>query len=1018
MPKDLKSFFTKEGRKSKLIVRLMIPMLTVAALQLVIFFAVLGLGGEFSYVEQYANHTLAEKTENRRNYIQNEMQRKTSYVYDAGTKISRLVQEILEQRGETAADLKKDKELNRQILEASVENLTDLLRRSVVNDVYLILDTGRLYSDDGGSNNAKAALYLRDLDPATDAGYEDLLMEIGYSSISQKFGIVLDSGWTLHFEPDPEKPDDYDFYYNTLQNAGQTGLWSLEDLGYWSGFSKTSRSSAASMKYSIPLIGEDGTAYGVLGIGLTENAILAALPMDDYQDDDICFVLAREEKGDAFSVVTHFGVAYNRYLGNVQTLKTTGLWDGEVCGIEGETAQQLSGSVQYLTLYDQESPYYTDRWALVGVADKREVLKPLTNLIRNLVVAALISVAASVVGIVVSAKGVVKPISAVIKTMNQKQEYYREVQFESSGIYEIDQMTDAITRLQINVREFSSQVSQMIRIANVGIGTFLYNRTQDSVFVGQSLSKLLRFAVEQNEDRVLSRQDFLSQIGMPEARQAIVEALSETPEEEQSDLVKEYSVLGEDGATVWLRLSMVRNQSGCIGILQDITGVIMEKKRIEYERDYDSITGLLNRRAFFRKVEEVFRDPGSLKVTAFIMFDLDNLKYVNDTYGHDFGDDYIKTAATAIRKFQNYGGIAGRLSGDEFLVCMPGFSSREEIKRDIRRVREDLAACYCLLADGAHYAVRASAGISWYPDDSTNYETLIRYADFAMYTVKHSGKGECAEFDMNAYRMDSVRVTSIEELNRILREESVRFAFHSILNARTGQVYGYEALMRPLSSIFQSPREILRTAKTVDRLYETERLVWKKSLADFKEQTAAGRIAEGSRLFIHSVTDSVLEPEDVETIEETYPEFLSRVVLEIRENANKNREIFDRKMARMKQWGGMVSLDEFGAGYNSEYALVALHPHIVRIDHSIISGCDRDISRRNVINNLVRLARAKNISVLAEGVETEGELRTVMACGVDLLQGYYLARPVFEPQPPDPKVTEMIRFLAGLSSPL
>ena len=131
--------------------------------------------------------------------------------------------------------------------------------------------------------------------------------------------------------------------------------------------------------------------------------------------------------------------------------------------------------------------------------------------------------------------------------------------------------------------------------------------------------------------------------------------------------------------------------------------------------------------------------------------------------------------------------------------------------------------------------------------------------------------------------------------------------------------------------------------------------------------------------------------------------------MEVTESENVNEKFNKCKMERLKRWNAHLALDDFGMGYNSEYALITLHPDIIKIDRSIISGCDKDISRRTIICSLVNLARTKNVSILAEGVETEGELKTVIESGVDYLQGYFINRPVFEPEPVSQEVIDKIR---------
>lgn len=999
MEQNLNRPSEKTGKKQKMLVRLLLPMMFLILFQLITFFSVLALGGEFTFIKKYAYDTLVEKTRNRTSYVEKELCQKVTFVKESASEINSIIMDRLEQDGSDISRIQTDKEFNREIIESAVDSIIYLMRRSLSNDVYLILETGDLYRDNM-AGEAKAGIYLRDLDPSTDSGYNDLLMEMGYSSISKDFGIILDSGWKARFEPDPDDTKNYDFYYRTIRNAQENNELSVEKLGWWSGFSKIDHNSMGSMKYTVPLIADDGTVYGVLGIGITEKTLLVNLPPNDFVSESACYVLCNgKDNDDYFNICMHSGAAFNRLIGTQEALRPSKKLDENMYDFNLDSNIASVGNIQIMNLYDAESFYVDEQWALISVAEKSDVLFVFTNLIKMLLFSALISVATSIVVIVISCGNVVKPLSAVIRTMNSQREYNQVLRFQSTNIYELDKLTSAITQLQINVQNFSSQVSKMIRIADVGLCTFMYDNMDDSVFVGQSMLKLLNFPVSCNEDIVISRQLFLENIIATETREIIRECLSMNPENSETSFSKEYSIAQENGSNMWLRLSVVCNSNKTIGVLQDITSVVLEKQRIEYERDYDGTTGLLNRHAYYRRINELFSHPEKLKVTAFLMIDLDNLKYVNDTYGHDFGDDYIKTAATVLKQYQKYGGIVSRLSGDEFNVCLSGFSSKEEIRDIISKVRANLLDSYCLLSDGTHYKIRASSGISWYPDDSTSYELLMKYADFAMYTIKHTTKGAITEFDMNAYAKDSVLITGVEEMNKIIDECRIRYAFHSIISAKTGEIYGYEALMRPQSAILHSPAELLRIAKTGAKLYDIERLTWTESLRAFRKQIEMGNISQGTHIFINTISNSVLEPFDIDIVEQENMDLLPYIVMEIIESEDFNEEYNSRKLLRLEHWNAQLALDDFGTGYNSEYALITLHPNIIKIDRSIISGCDKDISRRTIINSLVNLARTKNVRVIAEGVETEGELKTVIESGVDLLQGYFINRPVFEPVP-------------------
>ena len=228
-----------------------------------------------------------------------------------------------------------------------------------------------------------------------------------------------------------------------------------------------------------------------------------------------------------------------------------------------------------------------------------------------------------------------------------------------------------------------------------------------------------------------------------------------------------YRLIGQNGNSVWLRLKLVINEkTGSMGVLTDITQEMLEKRKLEYERDYDLLTNLLNRRAFQALIHDLFKKPEQLKTAAFLMWDLDNLKYINDTYGHDYGDEYIKKAANILKQFtSNKNTIVARMSGDEFYVFIYGCHSKDEIRQIIEPIKNKMDTATLYLPDTDGIKIRASAGISWFPSDATDYSELIKYADFAMYTVKNTEKGKIAEFDKSLYNRDSFLLHSKEELN-------------------------------------------------------------------------------------------------------------------------------------------------------------------------------------------------------------------------------------------------------------
>lgn len=383
-----------------------------------------------------------------------------------------------------------------------------------------------------------------------------------------------------------------------------------------------------------------------------------------------------------------------------------------------------------------------------------------------------------------------------------------------------------------------------------------------------------------------------------------------------------------------------------------------------------------------------------MKIWFIVLWDLDNLKYVNDTYGHDYGDIYIRKAAAVLKQFEQYGGIVARRSGDEFFVFIYGFNDKSEIKSIVERVHDDVENTRISLPNGRTLKIRASTGIAWYPDDGSTYEELSRFSDFAMYKIKKTVKGSIREFNRKEYEQDSFLFNSQEDLNKLLEEELVRYAFQPIIRADNGEIFAYEALMRSQLENLKNPLHIIKLATADSRLYEIERLTFFKTLESFVQN----RERFGDRkLFINSIPNYVLVNEDLEKFEKMYGRYLNNLVVEILENEHSDTEGTSEKINLISRWNSEVAIDDFGSGYNNESVLLTMTPNYVKIDMEIVRGVHKDLNRQQICKNLITYAKQRNIKIVAEGVEYIEELEKLIELGVDFIQGYFFSKPDFIP---------------------
>lgn len=180
----------------------------------------------------------------------------------------------------------------------------------------------------------------------------------------------------------------------------------------------------------------------------------------------------------------------------------------------------------------------------------------------------------------------------------------------------------------------------------------------------------------------------------------------------------------QGGRTRYIMLRVTTEDRVQVGLAEDVTAATQERLRIERERDYDVLTGLYNRQAFHRVSHELFQNPERLGVAALLMMDLDGLKHINDTYGHDWGDHYIQNTGRCIAEHSPPGTVCARLSGDEFLLLFYGYPDREQLREKLEALTRAMQQAVVVLPSGSDLHISISGGVAWYPEDGRDIETL------------------------------------------------------------------------------------------------------------------------------------------------------------------------------------------------------------------------------------------------------------------------------------------------------
>ncbi len=964
-------------KSHSIVKKFIIPVLIIMVVQTVLFACIFLLGGTIHHLNDNSFDILTERTSSRKNALQNEMIQNWSSFGPYETSIASTIEEILQEKNISPDQI--DNDISVQILDGVSDQIVSLLRDDSVTTAFLILN-GK------DSSFSKHGILLRDSDPTTNSeNNSDLTIEYAPPSVTKNLGISLDSNWESNFYLDPSDPESA-YYYKPYEAALDYPDVQSSDLAYWSPpFNTTKNSAQPVITYTMPLRLQDGTVIGVIGTGVSTDYVSTFLP---YQEIDInksgAYLLGVSNDGSqTIQNLLTSGPIAKQLIGNsqqTQLVSDSASQDIYTLQKDERINETVFASAQPLHLYNSNTPFEDDQWVLLGIIEGKHLLDSSYQVTMMAIVSALISVIFGIIAAVIAGRHLTSPIISLANTLKSTNAQL-PIRFEKTHISEVDRLADAIEVMSRDIEESASKLSKIIRAANISIGAYEYSTITDQVTITGRFFSM--FGLE--EQTHMNGRDF----------RTVMNAFSSCIEHQAEQNVTVYKITDAKGNLSWLRLKLVQENNQILGVLSDITQETLEKRKLEYERDYDLLTNLLNRRAFQTIIQDLFKTPEKLKVAAFMMWDLDNLKYINDTYGHDYGDEYIKEAADVLKLFlSKKNSIVARMSGDEFYVFLYGYESKAEIEAIIEPVKAKIESSSLFLPDMNDIKIRASAGIAWYPDDSTDYTKLIRYADFAMYTVKNTEKGKIADFNKDIYDRDSFLLHSKEELNKLIENELIHYVFQPIVDAHTGNVFAYEALMRPQSSTLRSPLEILRIAHAQSQLHQIESLTMFKAVRTYLQfpDQAAKR-----KLFINTLPSQILSGKNLEAFEDEFYDFLDNIVFEFMESERLDEKFTAKKLELFQKWNASIALDDYGTGYSSDSILLQLNPDYVKIDMSIVRDIDTDPNRQLLFENLSSFLKHKKTKIIAEGVETYAELKTLISLGVDYVQGYYLGIPEKSP---------------------
>jgi polar amino acid transport system substrate-binding protein len=416
-------------------------------------------------------------------------------------------------------------------------------------------------------------------------------------------------------------------------------------------------------------------------------------------------------------------------------------------------------------------------------------------------------------------------------------------------------------------------------------------------------------------------------------------------------------------------------------------------KKIAYR---DNLTSLPNRFLFHEDLKQVISNTTKSDKVALLFIDIDNFKYINDSMGHSYGDKVLVHVGEKISELVNGLGTLYRLGGDEFIVILTKVNHKEDLEVAARNILKSFERPYEI--GKISVRISLSIGLSVYPDDGDMVDDLLKNSDIAMYKAKESGKGTYVFYDKSMSDIIAHKVLVERHLSEALINNELYLLYQPQFNVNLGRIDGFEALIRWNSGVLGlvSPLDFINIAEESGLIISIGEWILKTSCEFIKNLQLKGyrdyRISVNIsvvQLSQESFVDRVLEILDEVGLEK---EFLE---LEITESIL--MEAFDYlngKLELLKSKGIRIALDDFGTGYSSLSYLKRLKVNTLKIDKSFIDGVLVDNESALLTGSIIRMGREMGLQVIAEGVETAGQVEFLANSNCDKIQGYYYSRPV------------------------
>ncbi|MBN2546632.1 MAG: EAL domain-containing protein, partial [Spirochaetes bacterium] len=424
--------------------------------------------------------------------------------------------------------------------------------------------------------------------------------------------------------------------------------------------------------------------------------------------------------------------------------------------------------------------------------------------------------------------------------------------------------------------------------------------------------------------------------------------------------------------------------------------LLESQEKIIYLAFHDDLTGLTNRRSCRDKMENMIKEMGNTgKKMAILYIGLDDFKNINDTFGPNTGDEILKVVSVRLLKIIKTRGDVARWGSDEFVVLMPSIKRNNEGIEIAKKIIKKISETFYI--EDKYINITASIGISFFPDDGSDSEVLIKKSDFALYQAKKEGKNKYHLFDKNMYRKILYNLSIAEELKNSVIDRDFELYYQPKVNLN-GDIVDLEALIRWESRKYGNicPDDFIPIAENSDIIIEIGNWVLKTACIQVMDFQKKGIVP--IRISINMSPRHFRYPKLIQVIKEIIKETkcdTKWIEIEITEtSAMEKIEESIEIIKEINNLGIKISIDDFGKGFSSFSRLIQMKFDSIKIDKSFIDNLTRDNNSIITVNSIISLAHNLNKEVVAEGVETEEQFNILKELKCDIYQGYLFAKPM------------------------